>query len=316
MIATHEQIMRLAIEESKKSIPEDQAIRPKVGVVVVKDGKVLASAHRGETPGDHAEYTVLEKKLGDQEIAGATVYTTLEPCTRRNPPKIPCAERLLQRKVSKVVIGMLDPNPDIRGNGVLSLRKGNVEVELFSQSYMSEVEEINRDFVRAHSHPGRPELVSVGLVDRILGRQLDDWYRTVNVIYWNRNFHRDAASIFVHLVEVVGGLSLLASDKSKPGVEPVKFVAKSIAWWLALCGKVGIRSVSDLIWAKFPNVCAYCHENPHDSADCQHKKSESRGPNWKTLATIGMNASRPTAIKTGSKCLVQSIQPSRPKAMG
>jgi hypothetical protein len=41
---------RLAIDEARKSVPEDERVHPRVGVVVVKDGKILASAHRGEIP--------------------------------------------------------------------------------------------------------------------------------------------------------------------------------------------------------------------------------------------------------------------------
>jgi pyrimidine deaminase RibD-like protein len=144
--------MELAIKEARKCVGEDGRAHPKVGAVVVKDGIVVASAHRGEMgKGDHAEYTALEKKLAEDSVAGATVYTTLEPCTTRKPPKIPCAERLILRKVKRVVIGMLDPNPAIRGNGMLSLRKHNIEVALFPSDLMAVLEELNRDFSSAHS---------------------------------------------------------------------------------------------------------------------------------------------------------------------
>lgn len=100
---------RLAIEEARRSIPEnDGRAHPKVGVVVVKNGEIVATAHRGEVEGNHAEYLALERKLAEGAVAGSTVYTTLEPCTTRTHPKIPCAERLIERKVARVVIGMLD----------------------------------------------------------------------------------------------------------------------------------------------------------------------------------------------------------------
>jgi len=67
---------RMAIDEARKSVPEnDGRPHPWVGAVVVKDGKVLSTAHRGEQPGNHAEYVALEKKLSDEAVAGATVYT-------------------------------------------------------------------------------------------------------------------------------------------------------------------------------------------------------------------------------------------------
>jgi len=138
----------LAIGEAKKSVAEDDRPHPKVGAVVVKDGRVLAKAHRGENPKSHAEYVALEEKLSNETLAGATVYTTLEPCVKRNPPKICCAQRLVDRKVARVFIGMLDPNPDIRGLGDQLLNEAGIEVQLFPRDLRAQVEEMNREFIR------------------------------------------------------------------------------------------------------------------------------------------------------------------------
>lgn len=139
----------MAVEEARKSIAESEdPPNPKVGAVVVKDGKVLATGHRGEFPGCHAEFIALEKKLGHEPLSDATVYTTLEPCTSRKSPKIPCAERLVARKVARVVIGMLDPDERIRGRGQMTLRKAKIVTDFFPAELMSQVEELNRDFIR------------------------------------------------------------------------------------------------------------------------------------------------------------------------
>jgi pyrimidine deaminase RibD-like protein len=140
---------QLAIEEARKSVPEnDGRPHPMVGAVVVKNGQVLATAHRGEAEGNHAEYIALEKRLADAAVAGATVYTTLEPCTTRTHPKIPCVERLIERKVARVVMGMLDPDPRITGRGQRRLRSANIITDFFPHDLMSEVEELNREFTR------------------------------------------------------------------------------------------------------------------------------------------------------------------------
>ena len=115
--------MRIAIEAAKKCTPEDERVHPKVGVVVVRPGNDPVISFRGqESAGEHAEYTALERHLPNDTIVGATIYTTLEPCTSRKHPKVPCAERLIERKVARVVIGMLDPNPVITGRGIRRLR--------------------------------------------------------------------------------------------------------------------------------------------------------------------------------------------------
>jgi pyrimidine deaminase RibD-like protein len=141
--------MQLAVQEARRSRHEDDQVHPYVGVVVVRDGQPLASACRGDqTLGDHAEYGALEKKLEKVALAGSTVYTTLEPCTTRNHPKVPCAKRLIERRVARVVIGMLDPDQRITGKGLLMLRKAGIAVDLFPQDLMAELEELNRDFTR------------------------------------------------------------------------------------------------------------------------------------------------------------------------
>lgn len=139
----------MAIDEARKSIPEgDNKPHPKVGAVVVKNGKVLSTAHRGEVPGNHAEFTVLERNLPDAAVAGATVYTTLEPCTTRNSPKIPCVDRLIDRRVARVVIGILDPDERITGKGQRKLSNAGIETSLFPHDLAMEVEELNREFTR------------------------------------------------------------------------------------------------------------------------------------------------------------------------
>ena len=145
---------QMAVDEARQSTAEDERAHPMVGCVVVKDGKVLATSHRGEMVGRHAEFIALEEKLGDQALTGCTVYTTLEPCTSRNHPKIPCAGRLIERKVARVVIGMHDPNPDICGKGVRKLQAADIEVTLFPHALIKQLEELNRNFTRSFAESG------------------------------------------------------------------------------------------------------------------------------------------------------------------
>src|ERR1039458_7468900 len=81
--------MELAIALARRCENEPGKVSPKVGAAVVRNGLVMGEAFRGElAPGDHAEFTLLEKKLSDGSLAGSTLYTTLEPCTTRNTPKL------------------------------------------------------------------------------------------------------------------------------------------------------------------------------------------------------------------------------------
>ena len=260
---------KAAVQAARESVGEDSRIHPKVGVVIVTADGAVTKASRGEHgSGDHAEFIAMEQKLSEADLANATVFTTLEPCTTRNHPKIACASRLIERRVRRVVVGMLDPNPNILGRGVLQLREAGIEVELFPSDLMRQLEDLNRDFRRLHP---LPLPITSDLLTELRNRSLDDWYASLNTIYWNRNYQRDPSALFAHMVEVVGGLSVLVSKKRNAVLTPESIaptMAKAIAWWLALCGQVAVSSVRRLLWAKFPNACPYCRLRPHNQDDC------------------------------------------------
>lgn len=293
----HEKYMSLALEEARKCASEPGKVSPLVGAVVVASGGDVVQSYRGELEaGEHAEFTALERKAKDTQLAGSIVYTTLEPCTTRNHPKVPCAERLIERKVAAVYIGMVDPNPLISGRGMRRLRDANIAVNMFPSHIAAQIEELNREFIRAQkSSTSLPEL-DAAYAGTLRSRTLDQIYRSTNRTYWNQNYHRDASSIFTHMVEVIGGLSALASNKKKSNVNPEVHTAKAFGWWLALCGKLGVKSVEQMVWDKFPSVCAYCHKQPHDPDICLHQKALSAGPAWSTLASLGERAQRPATV--------------------
>lgn len=145
------ELMQLAVELASQCVSEAGRVSPKVGAVVARDGVVLASAYRGEVePGEHAEYTLLERKLLDIDLEGATLYSTLEPCTHRNHPKVACTDRVIERKLKCVVIGTLDPNARIRGLGELRMQDADIEISRFDPDLVLQLRKLNTDFLALH----------------------------------------------------------------------------------------------------------------------------------------------------------------------
>lgn len=141
--------MRLAVDLGKQSVSEND-LNPHVGAVVVKDGEVIGSGYRGQTgEGNHAEYGVL-KGLADTDLTGALVFSTLEPCSKRNHPKLPCARRLADAGVSAVWIGIYDPNPVIYRQGWHILRDAGVKLHDFPPDLREEIANYNADFVNEY----------------------------------------------------------------------------------------------------------------------------------------------------------------------
>ena len=144
--------MRLSIEEMRKSIQEsrnDDKVSPKVGAVLVRNDGSYVAAHRGELrEGDHAEYTLLERKCTAENVTGTVVYTTLEPCCERHLPKVSCSQRLIEARVRKVYIGIEDPDPTVSGKGKQRLMEAGIEVAMYPPELQKEIEEANKDFLQ------------------------------------------------------------------------------------------------------------------------------------------------------------------------
>lgn len=101
---------------------------PAVGCVLVKDGKELARGFTQRPGGRHAEIDAIETARANAvDLRGATAYVTLEPCSHygRTPP---CALRLIDEGISRVVVGTLDPNPLVAGRGCELLHQAGLDV--------------------------------------------------------------------------------------------------------------------------------------------------------------------------------------------
>ncbi len=138
--------MRRALHLAKKGRGRTSP-NPLVGAVLVKNGQIIGEGYHTKAGESHAEIVAL-RKAGDK-AEGATLYLNLEPCTHygKTPP---CAPAVIEAGVSRVVVGMEDPNPKVTGKGVTSLMEAGVDVKMGILE--RECRKLNEAFCKYISH--------------------------------------------------------------------------------------------------------------------------------------------------------------------
>ena len=142
--AVDHQFMSEAIAEAQKALYLSNP-NPRVGCVIVKDGKVIGKGFTQKVGSAHAEVQALAnaKSLGN-DPTGSTIYVTLEPCshTGRTPP---CVDALIAAKPAVVFVAMSDPNPLVAGKGLERLTAAGIKVH--SGLMEAEARSLNPGFI-------------------------------------------------------------------------------------------------------------------------------------------------------------------------
>ncbi len=112
--------LRLAEQGLYSTMPN-----PRVGCVIVKDNKIVGEGAHLKAGEPHAEVFAI-RQAGEQ-AKGATAYVTLEPCsyTGRTPP---CSQAIINAGITKVIVAMQDPNPQVSGSGLAHLQSHKIEI--------------------------------------------------------------------------------------------------------------------------------------------------------------------------------------------
>ncbi len=120
-----ERWMKHALELAQRGAGRTRP-NPHVGCVITRDDTLLSEGWHRKAGQAHAEVDALRHLVS---AAGCTAYVNLEPCSHhgRTPP---CVDALVQSGVTRVVVGMIDPDPRVSGRGVAHLRSHGIEVEV------------------------------------------------------------------------------------------------------------------------------------------------------------------------------------------
>ena len=146
--------MKRALDEARRGLGKTSP-NPPVGAVIVRDGVLVAAGHHEKAGGPHAEVQALRAAAG-QDLSGAELYVTLEPCstTGRTPP---CVDAILAAGIRRVIVGSTDPNPRHAGAGFQALRSAGVEV---TTGILEEACDRLIRFFRKHILTGLPYVIA------------------------------------------------------------------------------------------------------------------------------------------------------------
>jgi diaminohydroxyphosphoribosylaminopyrimidine deaminase/5-amino-6-(5-phosphoribosylamino)uracil reductase len=117
---------------------------PRVGAVIVKNGRKVGEGFHVYDRLDHAEIVAL--RAAGREARGASMYVSLEPCSTTGRTG-PCTEAIIAAGVKQVYAAMRDPNPRVAGRGLARLKRAGIEVKL-SENHEAHAREINEDFAK------------------------------------------------------------------------------------------------------------------------------------------------------------------------
>ena len=123
---------------------------PNVGCVLVKDGRIVGEGWHARAGEPHAEIVALANATEDAR--GATVYVTLEPCAHHGRTG-PCADKLVEAGVARVVSALRDPFPQVNGRGLERLRAAGIQAEAGLME--AQAREVHRGFLSRVTR-GRP----------------------------------------------------------------------------------------------------------------------------------------------------------------
>ncbi|CAG8663481.1 13613_t:CDS:2 [Racocetra persica] len=135
--------MRIAIEQANLSNPISTAYC--VGAVIVKNEIIISTGYSRELPGNtHAEECALKKLSDPLQAKNSTIFTTMEPCSKRLSGNKPCVERIIESKISKVVLGIKEPSKFVKCEGIDILRENGIEVII--------IEELEDECLKCNKH--------------------------------------------------------------------------------------------------------------------------------------------------------------------
>ncbi len=215
--------MREALKQARRGLGRTSP-NPVVGAVIVRNGDIIASGYHKRAGYHHAEIEALRKIEGEAR-RGDSLYVTLEPCNHygKTPP---CTEAILKSGLTRVFVGMRDPNPNVSGGGSQFLEENGIEVK--TGLLESECRRLNEAYIKFITK-GRPFVIAKSAMT------MDGWTATsIGHSQWitNENSRRFVHGLRDKVDGVLVGVGTVLTDdpllttrlKNRRGKDPIRII--------------------------------------------------------------------------------------------
>ncbi len=142
------------IELAKKGLGTSYP-NPLVGCVIVHNEKIIGEGWHREAGQPHAEVNAINSVKDPSLLKNADLYVNLEPCCHHGKTP-PCTDLIIKKKINSVIVGSLDPNPKVSGNGIVKLENSGINV--IHGVLKDECDRLNKRFFTFHQKQ-RPYII-------------------------------------------------------------------------------------------------------------------------------------------------------------
>lgn len=219
-----EDYMRLALSLARRGIGTTSP-NPMVGAVVVKNRRIVGKGYHKKAGLPHAEIEAINE--AKESTTGAILYVNLEPCvhTGKTPP---CTNTIMKAGIKKVVVAMVDPNPEVNGKGIEALRKAGIEVKVGLLE--EEARKLNEAFIM-YMEKKRPFIIlkaALSLDGKIATKTFDSkWISNEESRRVVQKLRSEVDGIMVGINTIILDNPLLIPKIPRPKKYPVRIILDS-----------------------------------------------------------------------------------------
>ncbi len=219
-----EDYMKMAISLARRGFGTTSP-NPMVGAVLVKGTRIVGKGYHKKAGLPHAEIMAIDD--AKENVLGSTLYVNLEPCVHfgRTPP---CVEAIKKAGIKKVVVSMLDPNPDMNGKGIEALKKADISVKVGLLE--DEARKLNEAFI-VYMEKKRPFFVmkaAASLDGKIATKTCDSkWISNEESRKYANKLRSTMDGIMVGINTVITDNPILVPRMLRPKRTPIRIILDS-----------------------------------------------------------------------------------------